>query len=250
MSGKRFGHVNVVDIDIGVIRNADSLLDGAIELINCRVDCDDDGRIDRGGRGLKQVRIARHHNSRPGRRFRHLGIQHCEIAGQASATGCVRPGSHLGSQQRSSVRSVHTVNTVEISKIGGTNGQGHQPRIAYSAPSADGGHVGRLRATARWIVLQIDAAFKVVKQRRITLIGLQAGVEVRGAGRRLSCRVGVTQRNVMDSLGRRLRRAARQALTNPAKAMTMVTRTDSKRPRALMVGNLSRSLSCRRTFPQ
>jgi hypothetical protein len=40
-----FGHVNVVDVDIGVIRDADSLPDGGIERIRCIVDWDNDVRI-------------------------------------------------------------------------------------------------------------------------------------------------------------------------------------------------------------
>ncbi len=73
-------HVNVVDIDIGVIRDADSLLDGAIEGIHCRVNCID--VKSKGLSGLKQVRIASDHHSRPRRRFRHFGIQVCEIAAE------------------------------------------------------------------------------------------------------------------------------------------------------------------------
>src|SRR4030095_12838303 len=75
-------HVNVVDVDIGVIRNAHSLLNGAIELINCTIDCYKKG-ID----GLKQVRIASDHHSRPRSRYRHFGIQGCEIAAERRQKG-------------------------------------------------------------------------------------------------------------------------------------------------------------------
>ena len=35
MPRKLCGHVNVPDVDIGVLRDGDSLLDGGIELVRC-----------------------------------------------------------------------------------------------------------------------------------------------------------------------------------------------------------------------
>ena len=78
------------------------------------------------GGGLKQVRIASHHNSRLGRRICHVGIQVCEIAAETPRQQvAVRRLIALGSRPacRVSTRGQHSRKT----QIGGTNGQGHQP---------------------------------------------------------------------------------------------------------------------------
>src|SRR5688572_20239186 len=104
-------HINVDDVVIGGIRGIrvlDSLLDGGVEGIDCRVNCSDEHRIE-GGLGRKQMRIASHHNERPGRRICHLGIQVCEIVAEVcqlaacyldgsyalGCSGCTR-GQHIG----------------------------------------------------------------------------------------------------------------------------------------------------------
>jgi hypothetical protein len=80
VSGKLFGHVNVVDVDIGVICRGDSLLDGLIEqsprLVNW---VDDFCFTELAGRRLKQDGIASHDNSRFGRRTCDFGIEIFEI---------------------------------------------------------------------------------------------------------------------------------------------------------------------------
>src|SRR5829696_928951 len=191
VSHERVGHINVDDVVVGgihSIRVVDSLLGGGIELINCRVD-----RSIQGIDGLKQMRIASHYNQRLRRRVCYVGIQVCEILAERRqycepfVDFTLAIGRRLGTDGEQAR---------EI-QVGGTNGQGHQPGTSIQRSQLVL-HLGCFRATACGIRLQMDALFRV-KDLWITRSGLQAAVEVLAAP--LSCRIGVTQRNVLDSAG-------------------------------------------------